>query len=134
MRFILAAATVAGLTIPLLIAALSKPIDAEHSEAATFIVSPHPRGYVSYRTEGQLKIDGRLDESGWQAVPWTEPFVDVEGDARPVPRYRTRVKMLWDDDYLYVGAELEEPHVWATLTRHDSYIFHDDNDFEVFID
>ena len=28
---------------------------------------------------------------------------------------------------------MEEPHVWGTLTKHDSVIFHD-NDFEVFID
>ena len=41
--------------------------------------------------------------------------------------------MLWDADYLYIGAELREPHVWGTLTEHDSVIFHD-NDFEVFID
>ena len=40
--------------------------------------------------------------------------------------------MLWDDDYLYIAAELEEPHVWATLTQHDAVIFHD-NDFEVFL-
>ena len=41
--------------------------------------------------------------------------------------------MLWDDQYFYVGAELEEPDVWVTLTEHDSVIFRD-NDFEVFID
>jgi hypothetical protein len=41
--------------------------------------------------------------------------------------------MLWDDQNLYIAAELEEPHVWATLTQHDSVIFHD-NDFEVFLD
>ncbi|HEV3204445.1 MAG TPA: carbohydrate-binding family 9-like protein, partial [Gemmataceae bacterium] len=41
--------------------------------------------------------------------------------------------MLWDDQYLYIGAEMEEPHVWGTLTQHDSVIFQD-NDFEVFID
>ena len=41
--------------------------------------------------------------------------------------------MLWDDTYLYVGALLEEPHVWGTLTKHDSVIFKD-NDFEIFID
>jgi hypothetical protein len=41
--------------------------------------------------------------------------------------------MLWDDEYFYVGAELVEPHLWATLTRHDSVIFQD-HDFEVFID
>ena len=41
--------------------------------------------------------------------------------------------MLWDDEALYIAAELEEPHVWATLTKHDSVIFHDP-DFEVFLD
>lgn len=41
--------------------------------------------------------------------------------------------MMWDETYFYVAALLEEPHVWATLTQHDSVIFHD-NDFEVFID
>ncbi len=41
--------------------------------------------------------------------------------------------MLWDDRFLYVFAEMEEPHVWATLTEKNSIIFHD-NDFEVFID
>jgi hypothetical protein len=41
--------------------------------------------------------------------------------------------MLWDDDNLYIGAEMEEPHVRATLTEHDSVIFRD-NDFEVFLD
>ena len=41
--------------------------------------------------------------------------------------------MFWSDSGLYIGAEMEEPHLWATLTEHDSVIFHD-NDFEVFID
>lgn len=40
---------------------------------------------------------------------------------------------MWDASYFYIAAELEEPHVWGTLTKHDSVIFHD-NDFEVFID
>src|SRR6516165_2708452 len=92
-----------------------------------------PRGYVCYRAPGPVTIDGRLDKSVWRDVPWTEDFIDIEGDSKPRPRFKTRVKMLWDDDYFYVGAELEEPHVWATLTEHDSVIFRD-NDFEVFID
>jgi hypothetical protein len=41
--------------------------------------------------------------------------------------------MLWDEQFLYLAAELQEPHVWATLTQHDDIVFHD-NDFEVFID
>lgn len=69
----------------------------------------------------------------WQMVQWTDDFVDIERDLKPKPRFRTRVKMLWDDQYFYVGAELEEPRVWATLTRRDTVIFYD-NDFEIFID
>jgi hypothetical protein len=92
-----------------------------------------PRGYICCRAAGPVVIDGKLDEPAWQAAPWSEPFVDIEGERKPAPRFRTRMKMLWDDDNLYIAAQLEEPHVHATLTRHDSVIFHD-NDFEVFLD
>jgi hypothetical protein len=92
-----------------------------------------PKGYIAYKTAKLLQIDGKLDDASWQAVPWTDEFTDIEGDLKPPPRYRTRAKMLWDDTFFYVGAELEEPHVWATLTKRDTVIYYD-NDFEVFID
>ena len=94
---------------------------------------PYPKGYVCYRAAERLSLNGRLDDPAWKAAPWTPHFVDIEGAAKPNPRFRTRAKMLWDDECFYIGAELEEPHVWATLTEHDSVIFQD-NDFEVFID
>jgi hypothetical protein len=92
-----------------------------------------PRGYVCYRAAGPVAFDGRLEEGPWKDAPWTADFADIEGDKRPTPRFRTRAKMLWDDRYFYIGAELEEPHVQATCMKHDSYIFHEDNDFEVFL-
>lgn len=92
-----------------------------------------PRTYDCPRASTPIVIDGRLDDPSWTAAPWTADFMDIVGDAKPQPRFRTRAKMLWDDEYFYVAAEMEEPHVWATLTKHDSVIFHD-NDFEVFID
>jgi WD40 repeat protein/serine/threonine protein kinase len=92
-----------------------------------------PRGYVCYRAAGPITLDGKLDEPAWQAAPWTDDFVDIEGELRLKPRFRTRAKMLWDDHYFYIAAELEEPHVQASYTRRDSYIFHEDNDFEVFL-
>jgi cellulose/xylan binding protein with CBM9 domain len=96
-------------------------------------IPPPPKEYVCRPAVGPMTIDGRLDEPSWANAPFTDDFVDIQGDAKPRPRFRTRVKMLWDDKYLYIGAELEEPHVRATLTEHDSVIFHD-NDFEVFMD
>jgi hypothetical protein len=92
-----------------------------------------PKTYHCPKTPEPVKIDGRRDDLAWHWAPWTDTFIDIEGDAKPAPRYKTRVKMLWDDQYFYVAAEMEEPHIWATLTEHDSVIFHD-NDFEVFID
>jgi predicted metalloprotease with PDZ domain len=94
---------------------------------------PPPKGYVCHRAQAPIQIDGRLAEDAWKTAPWTDPFVDIEGDVRPRPRFQTRAKMLWDDSYFYIAALVEEPHVWGTLTQHDSVIFHD-NDFEIFID
>ena len=36
-----------------------------------------PRSYVCYRTDGKLKIDGKLDEVSWQKAKPTAPFVDI---------------------------------------------------------
>ncbi len=91
-----------------------------------------PLSYDCFHTQHPIVIDGTLDDPAWREAPWTSDFVDIEGDARPRPRFRTRVKMLWDENYLYIAAELEEPDVKATLLQHDSVIFHD-NDFEVFV-
>src|SRR5580704_10678817 len=93
---------------------------------------PAPKSYDCFHTATPIKIDGKLDDPSWKKADWTTDFVDIEGAAKPQPRFRTRVKMLWDDQYLYIAAELQEPDVKATLTQHDSVIFHD-NDFEVFI-
>lgn len=122
------------LALPFLAAALSLPAaGAPPTDADMLGPSPHPKGYVCYRAPSPVVIDGTLKEAAWDAAPWSEPFADIEGDRRPKPRFRTRVKMLWDDEALYVAAELEEPHLWATLKEHDAVIFHD-NDFEVFLD
>lgn len=101
--------------------------------SALVLLASVPREYACGRAEFPIRIDGRLDDAAWRHARWSEDFVDIEGAGRPRPRFRTRAKMLWDDEYLYIGAELEEPDVWATLTEHDSVIFHD-NDFEVFLD
>ncbi len=91
-----------------------------------------PEKYICYKS-AQITIDGNLDEESWESVQWTNDFVDIEGELKPPPLYRTRAKMLWDEKYLYIAAELTEPHIWAKLKQRDTVIFYD-NDFEVFID
>jgi hypothetical protein len=92
-----------------------------------------PAGYVCYQAAEAIEIDGLGNERSWRDAPSTGAFVDISGYDFPEPRHRTTAKMLWDENYLYIFAELEEPHLWANLNRRDTIVFYD-NDFEVFID
>ncbi len=92
-----------------------------------------PEGYVCGRMNGYINIDGKADEQDWKDAPWTDFFTDIEGHLRPEPYHKTRVKMLWDEEYMYFFADMEEPHLWATLTERDAVVYFD-NDFEIFID
>ncbi|KJD31182.1 carbohydrate-binding family 9-like protein [Tamlana nanhaiensis] len=90
-----------------------------------------PETYVAYKTNTPISIDGKGDDNAWKNAAYTKLFTDIEGDKRP--KYNTKVKMLWDDNYYYILAEMQEPDVWATLKQRDTIIFYN-NDFEVFID
>lgn len=92
-----------------------------------------PRHYVACYTTESPTIDGNIADPVWENALWSEPFRDIEGDLKPEPPLLTRMKMLWDDKYLYIAAELEEPHIWSYLQNHDDIVYHD-NDFEVFVD
>jgi len=89
--------------------------------------------YVVYKTPETVTIDGKADEHSWKKAEWTELFVDIEGENKELPTYSTKIKMLWDDENLYIFAKLIEPHIWAYYTEHDKIVYHE-NDFEVFID
>ena len=87
--------------------------------------------YLCNLPSGEIIIDGILDD--WKDVAWTNDFEDITGQDALRPSLKTRVKMLWDDNYMYFAAEMEEPHLWATVTERDEVIYVD-NDFEIFID
>lgn len=92
-----------------------------------------PLDYVVGYTNKAPIIDGNINDEVWQKASWTNSFQDIEGDLKPKPYYDTKAKMLWDDKYLYIAAELKDENVWAYLKNHDEVVFFD-NDFEVFID
>ncbi len=92
-----------------------------------------PKKYICHRAEEPVEINGIVDKKVWAHAPWTEDFIDISGGIQTLPRLKTRAKMLWDEQYLYIAAELEETQLWATLTERESWLF-TENDFEVFID
>jgi len=100
---------------------------------STSVFSQTPKQYNCYNTHSVVEIDGNVYDDSWKNIPWSSFFEDIEGDAKSKPHLQTRMKMLWDEEYLYIAAELEEPHIWGYLSNHDDIIYRD-NDFEIFID
>ncbi len=107
----------------------NKPTKDIKIDVSTGIVNPNH--YIVSKTSETIHIDGIADESSWQSAQFTESFIDIEGVK--IPKYDTKVKMLWDKKYLYIYALMEEPHVWGNLKQRDTVIFYN-NDFEIFID
>ncbi|WBQ04999.1 carbohydrate-binding family 9-like protein [Kribbella sp. CA-293567] len=89
--------------------------------------------YPCHRTTTPLPLDGSLTHPAWEQAPWTSDFVDIAGPDATTPRFRTRAKLLYDDQYLYVGGQLEEPHVWSTMTEPNTWLY-EENNFELFLD
>jgi len=69
--------------------------------------------YYCCRTDKPIVIDGKMDEQSWKAVPSLLVFGDLAMGTAPA--YRTVAKMLWDDQNLYVGFEMEDTNVWSVV-------------------
>lgn len=89
-----------------------------------------PPTYVCGRADSPPHIDGIGDDKVWKEARELSPLRDIEGAAIP---HECRIKMAWDATHLYIFADMDEKHLWATQTEHDSVIYRDP-DFEVFID
>ena len=69
------------------------------------------------RNMGNIKIDGRLDEKSWEsATPLTEltQYIPVFNVA---PSYQTEVRILFDDEAVYLGARMFDPHPDSILRQ-----------------
>ena len=103
----------------------SSPIDIDISSELVY-----PKNYIITKVAKAPTIDGLADESQWEQAHFSTSFTDIEG--QKIPKFNTKMKMLWDDNYLYIFTEMEEPHVWGDISQRDAIIYLN-NDFEVFI-
>lgn len=56
------------------------------------------------KTQGELQIDGRLEETDWQSAQPIHDFFRREPRQGGQPKYRSEVRLLYDDRNLYVGV------------------------------
>lgn len=60
------------------------------------------------RTTTAPRIDGRLDEAVWQSAQVTESFTQIDPDEGRPASQRTEARVLYDDQFLYVGVRLHD--------------------------
>src|ERR1700687_4539106 len=78
---------------------------------------------------GKIKIDGKTDEIAWEKAQVIDSF-QVSWQNRK-PRTSTKARLLWDDEYLYFTAEMEDSDLYADITERNGMTWYNDV-FELF--
>lgn len=87
-----------------------------------------------YIEEGAgIELDGIMSEASWDKVEWRNIDQLWLGDEYDASDFQGRYKLLWDQNLLYVFAEIEDD---TLVDIHADGLFHywDDDCLEVFID
>ncbi len=74
------------------------------------------------RREGELRIDGRLDEGEWERAEVITGFTQREPDEGEPAMEPTEVRILYDDEHMYIGARMydsDPSEIARQLTRRD---------------
>ncbi|MCA0375693.1 MAG: carbohydrate binding family 9 domain-containing protein [Gemmatimonadetes bacterium] len=67
-------------------------------------------------------LDGRDDDAAWKDARVIDQFLEYEPQQGAVPRFRTEVRVLYDDRYLYVLGRMHDPapdSIISLLSRRD---------------
>jgi len=93
-----------------------------------------PRTYTVYRAQTPPKIDGRLDDECWRAVPWQTGFTLLGGGEVGEPS-QTQFAMVWDDASLYLAVRCTDSAMDRLVAKADDGskdLLHDDH-VEIFL-
>ena len=75
------------------------------------------------RRTGEIVLDGRPDEAAWQSAEEGQGFTQLTPDEGQPAAVKTRFRVLWDDESLYVGITCDDPQaVTARLSRRDRQV------------
>jgi hypothetical protein len=83
-----------------------------------------PPELVAVRAPEPVLVDGRLDDGAWRAAPPSDAFTQQYPDEAAPPTERTEVRVLYDDEALYVGVRCVQRSVpvVARVTRRDRVV------------
>lgn len=79
--------------------------------------------YSPVKIQHEVTIDGQLNDTEWSAAEYVENFTQITPDAGAASTRKTKVKLMYDDDALYIAAVCyENPgDISKVLCQRDSY-------------
>jgi hypothetical protein len=80
--------------------------------------------------KGPIHIDGRNDEEAWEQAQEMTGF-SAWWDKKPGQTH-TAAKLLWDENYFYFTADMEDYDLYADVTEHNGPTWNNDV-FEIFL-
>ena len=88
------------------------------------------------RAAQSIRIDGLLDDASWADAPMATGFVQAEPLSGQPASQATEVRVLFDADYLYIGALLHDanPSLAVVNDIRKDFTEEDQDDFEVLLD
>lgn len=86
---------------------------------------------VCHWASSPIAIDGVADEAAWKRAHMIDDFRIPAANGKR-PSTRTRAKMLWDRQYIYFYADLEDHDLFGDITERDAMTWNNDV-FEIFL-
>ena len=84
---------------------------------------PIPEAVV-HRASGKIAVGGELNEADWKQAPVLE--LGFPWESQTGAKQKTRVRLLWDDNNLYLGYECEDTDITAQYEKRDDPTYSDD--------
>lgn len=107
-------------------AVIAAKLDVDLSKA------PPPPGTVHVpHAQGPITIDGVANDPGWVGALQSPDFATAEGSPDPIGK--TVAKMVWDEQYLYIHANIIDTDILSDFKNQDDPLWKADA-IEIFID
>src|SRR5262245_28739714 len=79
--------------------------------------------YEVHRARSPIVVDGKLDDAAWKDAATVE--FRFPWDKQTGAKQKTVARLLWNDDYLYLGYDCQDADIVAHYTERDDPTYKD---------
>ena len=86
--------------------------------------APPKKSYTTAFLDGEIVVDGLLDDEAWDQVEWGGDFIGHEPEYLAEPSQETQFKILYDAKFLYIGIrafDTEPEKIVKRMSRRDGF-------------